>query len=87
MAEGREEGLKKGLQEGRQEAKHELLLRLLTLKFGPLPEELVQRLRLVRDEEVLDMLAGQILTAQTLAEFRLPALRAEPPSAVDSTPA
>ena len=36
--EGRQEGLQKGRQEGRQEGERLLLERLLTRRFGPLPE-------------------------------------------------
>ena len=44
-AEGRVEGKAKGKAEGRAEGKRELVLRLLTARFGPLPPPIVARVR------------------------------------------
>ena len=58
--------------EGRAEGQRALLLRLLTLRFGELPEAFVQRLLAISDSAVLDVLSEQVLTAHSLAEIRLP---------------
>ncbi len=59
--EGRKEGIKEGLKEGLQK----LLLKQLTLKFGDLPEDVVQRVRQAGDEQ-LERWGERVLTAATL---------------------
>ena len=54
------------------EGQRALLLRLLTLRFGELPEAFVQRLLAVNDSDVLYALSEQVLTASSLAEIVLP---------------
>ena len=60
------------VEKARQEGQRKLLLRLLTLKFGELPEAFVQRLLAVNDSDVLYALSEQVLTASSLAEIVLP---------------
>ena len=48
----------------------EILLRLLTIKFGVLPVEFVQWLETVSDVTVLDSLSEQVLVAQSLDNLR-----------------
>jgi flagellar biosynthesis/type III secretory pathway protein FliH len=75
LAEGRAEGLAKGLAEGlaegraegRAEAGRTGLLKLLTKRFGPLPEDAVARVKSA-DEVDLDRWLDRSLTAPTLAE-------------------
>lgn len=43
--EGREEGHKEGRQEGREETQRDNLTRLLLLRFGPLSDVLLARIR------------------------------------------
>lgn len=73
IEKGRKEGLKKGRQEGRQvgmiEGKREALLRQLTTKFGPLPEETVSRVQALESLEKLDDCLDQVLTATSLAKY------------------
>ncbi|HYP98534.1 MAG TPA: DUF4351 domain-containing protein [Polyangiaceae bacterium] len=65
QAEGEARGIAKGRAEGKAEGKAELLQRLLTLKFGALPED--ARHRLAHASEIqLDRWSEQILTADTL---------------------
>ena len=70
--EGRAEGRAEARAEGRVEGQRALLLRLLTLRFGELPEAFVQRLLAVNDSDVLYALSEQVLTASSLAEIVLP---------------
>ena len=56
-----------GRAEGRAEGRTALLLRQLRLRFGPLPEDMLQRVR-AADEATLDIWAERILTAATLSE-------------------
>ena len=69
---GRQEGEQKGRQEGRQEAKHEVLLLLLTKKFGPLSVEFRTKVNAITDEAILDRLIEQALSADSLAKIKLP---------------
>jgi hypothetical protein len=63
--EGRQEGKLEGKQEGRQQGEAEMLLRLLTLKFGSLPEEVVEKVRSA-DGDTLLAWGERVLAAATL---------------------
>jgi predicted transposase YdaD len=65
--EGRETGREEGRQEGRQQGEARVLLRLITLKFGP-PSEAVREQIATADSEALLRWSERILTAQTLDE-------------------
>ena len=62
LAEGRQEGK----QEGRQEGEARLLRRLLTLRFGPLPDWAEQHLRQATTDQ-LEAWALRVLDANSLA--------------------
>ena len=49
-----------------------MLLRLLTLMFGPLPAEFVERVQAINDETVLEALSQQLLQAKSLADLAIP---------------
>jgi hypothetical protein len=53
--------------EGRAEGRADMLLRLLTRRFGPLPPEIETRVRGAAIDD-LDRWADAVLTAATLAE-------------------
>lgn len=61
IALGREEGRT----EGRIEERAAVLLRLLTLRFGPLSEDIGARIRRASIDE-LDLITERLLTAPTL---------------------
>ena len=63
--EGREEGVISG--------ERKMLLRLLTLMFGPLPAEFVERVQAIHDEAMLEALSQQLLQAKSLADLVIPA--------------
>ena len=65
--EGHEEGLKEGLLEGKREA----LLRQLETKFGPLPEEMISRVRAVQSLPELDSYLDRVLVAASLEDMGL----------------
>jgi len=54
-------------EEGRKEGQRALLLKLLTTRFGPLPEDFMARLMAARTEEI-ERWADRVLTAPTLAD-------------------
>jgi len=65
--------IEKGLQEGRQEGERVLLRRLLTQRFGPLPDGVEQQLHAATVPD-LERWADRVLDAQHLDEvFRTPA--------------
>ena len=67
MQEGIEKGMQQGLQQGMQKGEAQLLLRQLTLKFGPVPED-KQRLIESADSQQLRQWSERILTAQSMDE-------------------
>lgn len=73
LTEGEQKGKQEGRQEGRQEAKHEILLLLLTKKFGPLSAEFKVKVNAITDEQSLDQLIEQALFADSLVKIKLPA--------------
>lgn len=63
--EGLAEGLEQGIERGRAEGEARVLERLLTRRFGPLPEAIAERLYRA-DVETLDRWSDRILDARTL---------------------
>ncbi|WP_230841815.1 hypothetical protein [Gloeobacter morelensis] len=55
--------------EARREVRRETLLQLLHEKFGPLGDELVQRIAAIQDEQQLSQLAITVLNAPDLESF------------------
>jgi len=56
-----------GKAEGRTEGRTELILKLLALRFGPLPDAIQTRVRSAQDAQ-LDAIAERLLTTRTLEE-------------------
>lgn len=67
VAQGRSEGRSEGRAEGKTEGRLEIVLRLLTLRFGSLTEAVQTRIRGAGDTQ-LDAVAERLLTVQTLEE-------------------
>ena len=63
--EGKREGKLEGKREGKLEGKRETFLSLLAARFGPLPEDVRQKVRSA-DEESLDGWMPRVLTARSL---------------------
>ena len=68
---GIEQGLEKGREQGLREGLREVLLRQLTLRFGPLPVSVRQRVEAIRSVEHLTRAAEQVLVARSLDEIDL----------------
>ncbi len=62
MQQGMEQGMQQGVQQGLQQGEATVLLRQMALKFGPLPEAVVARVR-GADAETLLIWSERILTA------------------------
>lgn len=67
VAQGREEGKAEGKVEGKAEGRAEIVFKQLSLRFGPLNDEVRARI-LGAQESQIDALAKRLLTAQTLEE-------------------
>jgi hypothetical protein len=57
--------------EGEKKGVRRLLLHLLERRFGPIPDEIRQRVEKIRSEDRLTRLAERVLTARSLKEMRL----------------
>jgi predicted transposase YdaD len=66
-----ERARQKGREEGREAGKRETLLRLLTAKFGPLPEAVVLRVSALESGNELDRCLELLLTARALDDLGL----------------
>jgi hypothetical protein len=67
--EGLEKGREQGQREGREHGQRELLLHLLTRRFGPLPEATRQRVQALTSPEELSRLAERVLDAPSLDDL------------------
>jgi flagellar biosynthesis/type III secretory pathway protein FliH len=67
IEEGRKEGREEGRKEGRKEGEIAILERLLTHRFGLLPEAIQMRLRSATTEQ-LEYWADQVLDAATIED-------------------
>jgi len=67
----KKEGLAQGLEQGREQGFSQALLRLLGARFGPLTEDVKQRVEAIHSAERLNQIAGQILVAGSLEEMGL----------------
>jgi predicted transposase YdaD len=71
LERGLEEGIEKGIEKGIVQAKRETLKRLLTARFGPLPDEVRARVDALSSTEELDPYLDRVLTAATLEDIGL----------------
>jgi hypothetical protein len=71
VQKGYVEGLEEGKREGREQGQRELLLNLLTRRFGPLPETTRQRVQALTSSEELSQLAERVLDAPSLDDIGL----------------
>ena len=65
VVQGRQEGLSQGLSQGRQQGQLELITRLLTRRFGPLPDWATARLQAAHPDQ-LEQWADRVLDAASL---------------------
>ncbi len=71
VVEWTQEWKEEGRQEGRQEGFHTLLLAQMEGRFGPLPEEIRQRVEEIQDAEELKALGLRLLSASSFSELFL----------------
>ena len=73
LLQGEEKGREQGLQAGRVKSKRESVLRVLTAKFSPLPDEITARVAKMESAEELDGCLDRIISATSLEETGLDA--------------
>jgi predicted transposase YdaD len=66
----KQEGREEGREEGIQQKAYEAMLKVLTLRFGEPPSEVIERIHSVEDTEILDALHTQAVLAESLEAFR-----------------
>lgn len=66
-----ERGVVRGIEQGVVRGKQDSLLRLLALKFGPLPEAIMTRIQTVNNADELDALTDRVLFATSLTDMGL----------------
>jgi hypothetical protein len=71
IAQGIEQGVAQGIEQGIARGKREILLRQMRSKFGSLPDEVVQKLEGLTDNDLLDELSLRLLMANSLEEMGL----------------
>jgi len=67
----KKEGLAQGLEQGREQGFRQALLRQLGARFGPLTDDVTQRVEAIHSAERLNQIAEQILVANSLEEMGL----------------
>jgi predicted transposase YdaD len=69
--EGLEQGIRKGIRKGRVEGMRELLLHLLSERFGAVPKSVATAVEEITTARELERLAKRVLKASSLAELEL----------------
>jgi flagellar biosynthesis/type III secretory pathway protein FliH len=69
MERGMEKGLEKGLERGKEQGARRILLRLLGLRFGPVPEAVRRRVEAIESLETLTELADRVLMARSIEDL------------------
>ena len=69
MQQGFEKGIQKGRRQGIQEGRQDMVLRVLTKKFGSLAPEIQTGVRSIQDEDILADLLLEAAQAPDLVAF------------------
>ena len=64
-----EQGIEQGIEQGATQAKQEIILRMIRLRFDPVPESVTSQITRIRSHSRLDSLVENVMTAQTLDEI------------------
>ena len=70
IEQGIEQGKAKGLQQGEIQTKREILLKLLDIRIGDVPETISRKVSRMRSRSRLDALLEQVATAQSLDDIK-----------------
>lgn len=66
----KEEGLQQGLKQGMLEEAREMVLDVLSFKFGVVPVELVQKMKRIEEREIFKQLLRVAISAEALDDFQ-----------------
>jgi hypothetical protein len=66
-----EKGWYKGVEQGVEQGARQMLLRQLGVRFGPLSDDVKQRVKAISSFERLNQIAEQLLVARSLEEMDL----------------
>ena len=69
--EGFQEGFQAGLQEGRLEGMVQNLLKVLQIRFGELPPEVLEAVNGIEEMDILNLLFREAIATPSLAEFQV----------------
>jgi len=67
----RDQGIREARRETRLETRRDVLLRLMTLRFGDLPEEVRRKMEQITSDKKLESLERKVLSAKSLKEMGL----------------
>jgi flagellar biosynthesis/type III secretory pathway protein FliH len=70
LQEGVQQGLQQGLQQGKLQAAREMLLEVVAMRFGGVPDDVLTVVRRLETVEPLHALLRQALTCTSLEAFR-----------------
>ena len=70
IAKGRQEGREEGREEGVLATLHESVLDALSIRFNPVPEDIVQIVKQMTERNALKQLHRAAIQAETLEAFR-----------------
>jgi len=70
MEKGMQKGLVKGISEGIHKGKHQLIIRILLHKFGTIPEDMVNRIQTIDDDDKLEEIALKTVDLISLEQLR-----------------
>ncbi|NJL06628.1 MAG: DUF4351 domain-containing protein, partial [Chloroflexaceae bacterium] len=83
LRKGLQQGIEQGMQQGMQQGQGSVTLRLLTRKFGALPEDVTAQIRALDSEQMLD-LAESLLDFTTFTDLTAWLVENPPASAPDA---
>lgn len=66
---GIQQGIQQGEQRGTIRAKQETLMDLMQLRFGPLPQSLMQRIQSIQEIDQLNVFLRRVITTTRLEEM------------------
>ena len=70
IEQGEKQGEKRGERRGETRAKREDILKLLRLRFDPVPESVINKITAIRSLSRLDTLFERVAIAQTLDDIK-----------------
>ena len=70
IKEGIEKGLKQGIEKGKLQNARDYVLEALEVKFGIVPDDIVKKVRRIRNIEFLRQLLKKVILSSDIDEFK-----------------